>query len=392
MLALMGNVTTFTLNKALGEIGGTRESGAYQKWLRYSKERRRHNMPAGGQTGILGARNKRLGELWTALPLDHRRVFHPPVFYALSGLSHSAVEGSDDEDEEPVQPLVLDPEERTHLQALYDELVCKERVAQDYAKMTAGIPDGPTLPDYNQKSKKCLERIHTQLHNESKNMDFAYYLLACSTHAETESSSSSPGWCKEFTSHQEMALYVNKKSNFGTVFAARVQGLSVAEAVAATIGGSTMVESEKSRKTDPGDKVKMDLAALLRSKFSKMIGYEHGFPRGPDPERILENKYLLKIIQLRGSKLPKEVLKLGFNGMNSRRKIWLEDVQAHLFKIVKMSSSHSDDEHEDHNNPGNSDSEQDVMMTQDIQNNLETDDLIGSEEEWNGLGEDFDEE
>lgn len=121
-------------------------------------------MPAGGQTGILGGRNGRLGEIWTALPQDHRKVFYPPVFYALSGLSHSALEGSDDEeDETPVQPLVLEPEERAHLQGLYDELVCKERVAQDYAKMSAGIPDGPTLPNYNQKSKKCLERIHTQV-------------------------------------------------------------------------------------------------------------------------------------------------------------------------------------------------------------------------------------
>ncbi|EGG03928.1 uncharacterized protein MELLADRAFT_89741 [Melampsora larici-populina 98AG31] len=377
MLALMGNVTTFTLNKALGEIGGTCESGAYQKWLRYSKERCCHNMPAGGQTGILGATNKLLGEIWTALPLDHRKVFHPPVFYALSGISHSAVEGSDNEDKEPVQPLVLDPEEQTQLQALYDELVCKERVAQDYAKMAAGIPDGPTLPDYNQKSKRCLECIHTQLCNESKNMDLAYYLLACCTHAATESSSSSPGWFREFTSHNEMALYVNKKSNLGTVFAAWVQGLSVAEVVASTIVGSTMVENP---------------AALLLSKFSKMIGYEHGFPRGPDPESILENKYLLKIIQLPGSKLSKEVLKLGFNGMNGCRKIWLDDVQANLFKMVKLSSAHSDGEHEDDNIRDNSGAEQEVMRTQDIQNNLETDDLMGSEEKWNGLGEDFDEE
>ncbi|KAH9809037.1 hypothetical protein DFH28DRAFT_1086992 [Melampsora americana] len=391
MLSLMGNITTFTLDKALGKLGGTRKSGAYQKWLRYSKERRLHNMPAGGQTGILGGRNKHLGEIWTTLPCDHRKIFDSPVFYALSGLSHSTLEGSDDQDEDPVQPLVLEPEERAHLQELYDQLVCKERVAQDYAKLAAGIPDGPTLPDYNQKSKKCLERIHTQLHNESKNMDFAYYLLACSTHAATESSSSSPGWCKEFTSHDEMALYVNKKSNFGTVFSTRVQGLSVAEAVAATIGGSTMVESEKARKTDPGDNIKKDLAALLRTKFSKLIGYEHGFSRGPDPESILENKYLVKIIQLPGSKLTKEVLKLGFNGMNSCRKIWLQDVKANLFKMVKLSSSNSNCENEDDDESDHSDTDQEVMMTQDFLNIQQSEEAMGSEDEWNGLGVDFDE-
>ncbi|KAH9808500.1 hypothetical protein DFH28DRAFT_1087718 [Melampsora americana] len=380
MLSLMGNVTTFTLNKALGKLGGTRKSGAYQKWLRYSKERRLHDMPAGGQTGILGARNKHLGEIWTALPCDHQKVFDPQVSYALSGLSHSTLEGSDNQDEDPVQPLVLEPEEQGHLQALYDQLVCKERVAQDYAKLAAGIPDGPTLPDYNQKSKKCLERIHTQLHNESKNMDFAYYLLACSTHAATESSSSSLRWCKEFTSHDEMVLYVNKKSNFGTVFSTWVQGLSVAEAVAATIGGSTMVESEKAQKTNPGDNIKKDLAALLCTKFSKLIGYKHGFPRGPDPESILENNYLLKIIQL-----------LAQNLQRSRRKIWLQDVKANLFKMVKLSSSNSNCENEDDDESDHSDADQEAMMTQDFQNIQQSEEAMGSEDEWNGLGVDFDE-
>ncbi|KAH9809957.1 hypothetical protein DFH28DRAFT_1085940 [Melampsora americana] len=337
--------------KALQEIYIHRKASLslMGNWLRYIKERRLHNMPAGGQTGILGGRNKCLGEIWTTLPCDHWKVFHPPVFYSLSRLSHSTLEGSDDQDEDPF----LEPEERGHLQTLYDQLVCKERVAQDYAKVAASSPDGPTLPDYNQKSKNNLECIHTQLHNESNNMDFAYYHLACSTHAATESSSSSPRWCKEFTSHDEMALYVNKKSNFGTVFSTQVKGLSIAEAVSATIGGSTMVES-------------------------KLTRYKHGFPRGPDPESILENKYLLKIIQLPGLKLTKEVLKLGFNGMNTY-------VKANLFKMVKLSSSNSNSENEDDDESDHSDTDQ-----EDLQNIQQSEEAMGSEDKWNGLGDDFD--
>jgi hypothetical protein len=100
-------------------------------------------------------------------------------------------------------------------------------------------------------------------------MDFAYYLLACSTHASTEAPSGLPGWCLEFTSHDEMAMYVNKQSNFARVFAARTQGLSVAEVVSQTIGATVMSNTKKAPKPDPGDVVKADLAALLRTQFCK---------------------------------------------------------------------------------------------------------------------------
>jgi hypothetical protein len=99
-------------------------------------------------------------------------------------------------------------------------------------------------------------------------MGFAYYLLACSTHASTEVGSSSRGWCKEYTLLEEMSKYVNKKSNFATIFAARAQGLSFAEIVAETIGGKAML-TERVRKAYPGDAVKSQLALALRQRMSK---------------------------------------------------------------------------------------------------------------------------
>ncbi|EGG08886.1 uncharacterized protein MELLADRAFT_84436 [Melampsora larici-populina 98AG31] len=217
-------------------------------------------------------------------------------------------------------------------------------------------------------------------------MNFSYYLLACSTYAATESTSAAPGWCREFTSHEEMALYVNKKSNFSTVFAARAQGLSVSEVVAQTIGGNVMLTTEKARKMDPGDKVKSDLAALLRSVFSKLTGKEQGFPRGPDPESKLLDTYNIKIIQLPGSSLPKEVLKLGFNGMNSRRSLWLSDVQANLFRMKKAGPESPEEPHD-----LNTDTDAQVIMTQD--NNIDDytmeslEEEEEEEEEWNGFGD-----
>ncbi|EGG02884.1 uncharacterized protein MELLADRAFT_90479 [Melampsora larici-populina 98AG31] len=295
------------------------------------------------------------------MPLEHREVFEPSVFYTLSGLVHNS---GDDDDESDVEKLQLQPEVLTKLQGFYDELVCKDKVAKEYAKLASG-QGGPSLPDFNRKSLKCIERIHSDIENESNNMEFSYYLLACSTHASTEASCGSPGWAREFTSHDAMAVYVNKKSNFGKVFAAHAQGLSVAEAVAQIVGPNVMSNGGKVRKTDPGDIFKADLALLLRGSFSSLTGKEQGFPRGPDPVSLLREDHGINIIQLPGSKLPSEVLKLGFNAMNSRRSLWLQDVQANKFKMEKIKAD--SEPLEETADESVSATEDLVMMTQDIQ-------------------------
>ncbi|EGG04285.1 uncharacterized protein MELLADRAFT_89517 [Melampsora larici-populina 98AG31] len=387
MLALMGNISEFTLEKALGELRGRRKTGGYQLWKRYSKEIDNHPMPPKGVKGILAKRNRDLGKIWTALPDEVQEIFHPSVFYRLSGLAPPPKEDTNDEDEDE-DTFPLNATELAEAQVLYDEVVNKSKVAKDFAKASAGIPQGPSLPDYNRQSLKCIERIHSQLENESNNMNFAYYLLACSTYASSESSNAAPGWCREFTTHEEMGIYVNKKSNFATVFGARAQGLSVAEVVAQTIGGNVMSTSEKARKPDAGDKVKSNLALLLRASFSALTGKEQGFPRCPDPESLLLKTYNIKVVQLPGSTLPKDVLKLGFNGMNSRRSLWLSDVKKNLFRMEKVTPNSHVADLETLGNELNDDTDVQVMMTQDNDHDLE-DDMMETleEEEWNGFGD-----
>ncbi|KAH9817934.1 hypothetical protein DFH28DRAFT_889165 [Melampsora americana] len=392
MLSIMGNISN-------GELGGRRKPGCYQLWLKYSKERQKHRMPLkGGSKDILANRNQKLGKIWNSLPDEHQEVFNPLFFYILSGLpppsSPRTLDDNDENEHGPVPRLDLEPEHRAELQALYDELVCKDKVAKQYAKVSAGMGQGPSLPDYNRQSQKCIERIHTQIENKANNMDFSYYLLACSTHASTEAPSGSPGWCLEFTSHDEMAIYVNKQSNFARVFAARTQGLSVAEVVAQTIGSKVMSNTEKARKTDPGDIVKANLAALLQAQFSALIGKEQGFPRAPDPVSILRNDFNIKIIQMPDSKLPSAVLNLGFNKMNSRQSLWLEDVKAKMFKMEKINTNPTGEEEIQADDSGG---EEELTMTQDncqyqgvdemeVEFDDESEDLQQEEEkEWNGL-------
>ncbi|EGF99575.1 uncharacterized protein MELLADRAFT_94272 [Melampsora larici-populina 98AG31] len=386
LLAIMGNVSMFTIDKALGELGGRRRPSGYQIFLKYSNEIRPERMPKkGGEKGILANQNRILGGKWTAMPLRHREVFPPPVFYALSGLTYTKavikvnddLEESDDEAEveEAIHAFEFEPGERAEFEALYDELVWKAKVAKEYSKSVSGKSQGPTLPDFNRQSLKCIERLHKQIEDESKNMGFSYYLLACSTYASTEVDTSSRGWCKEYTSHEDMATYVNKKCNFATLFGATAQGLSVAETVAETIGGKVK-HKQCGRKADAGDVVKSKLAATLRSKLSSLLGHDQGFPHGPDPEAIFKARgYDIKLVQMPGSTLPHETLKLGFARMNRSRSQWLDDINADLFKLEKIAS----DVDVDGNNENEHEFDEDAINTQIVNE-------IDEEEEWNGVG------
>lgn len=87
-------------------------------------------------------------------------MFDPPTFYLLSGLPHPNPGKKHNH-----ISIELTSEEREELEALYDTLVCIEKVKSVYAKISAGIPEGPSLPDFNKKSEKCVERLHAQVSN-----------------------------------------------------------------------------------------------------------------------------------------------------------------------------------------------------------------------------------
>ncbi|KAH9812017.1 hypothetical protein DFH28DRAFT_899719 [Melampsora americana] len=386
LLAMMGCVTPYTLDKSFsvsalqnfgliktwihlcgGELGGTRFPDAYHLWMKFSVEARKHKMPRRGENGtILSQRNRKLGPIWKALSELHKRVFHPRIFYTLSGLP--SPNSKDDTDDEAKGPIALSPDDRAELQAVYDATVCSTKVRQVYAKASAGIAEGRTLPDHNRLSLRCVERLHNQIENESNRMDFGYYFLVSSTHPATGGDSADPGWCREYTSNNELAEYVRSKSNFPTIFAAQTQGISVDKVIASTIGKNPRKVGRK----DPGDKVKSELAALLKSEL--------GFPRGPDPEALLRAKgWKVKIKQLPDSSLPPEVLKLGFSAMNSRRSLWLKDLEAGLFRFEKLPDDQDTNNLENERTEDNLDNERNGEEVGNTGNELE-------EEEWNGFG------
>ncbi|KAH9816129.1 hypothetical protein DFH28DRAFT_927482 [Melampsora americana] len=144
----------------------------------------------------------------------------------------------------------------------------------------------------------------------------------------------------------------------------------------------------------PPPQVAVSTKTKQRAKAA-LIGKEQGFPRAPDPVSILRNDFNIKIIQMPDSKLPSAVLKLGFNKMNSRRSLWLEDVKAKMFKMEKINTNPTGKEEIQGDDSGGED---EVTMTQDdrqyqgvdemeVKFDDELEDLEQEEEkEWNGLG------
>ena len=98
----------------------------------------------------------------------------------------------------------------------------------------------------------------------------------------------------------------------------------------------------------------------------------------------------MRIRQLPGSTLPPEVLKLGFNAMNSRCSLWLNDIKAGLFIFEKIAD---DDEIADNEEEPKIVGLQDTLLDDDSEETVENGSQLelgmGEEpEEWNGIGED----
>ncbi|EGG05018.1 uncharacterized protein MELLADRAFT_88386 [Melampsora larici-populina 98AG31] len=357
MLAMMGNVSIFTVNKAIGELDKKRKQDGFHLWLSYGIDALKYKT----EIGALGQRNKDLAKMWKAYPVERPAVFDPSIFYDLSGLPRPPPKSGDQADgDEDKLSSSLTPEEREEMQSLYDEMVCVEKVASVYAKVAAGNPTGDLLPEFNRKSLKRVNQLHDQIHNESNNMQFVYYFLAAGTHAASDGKSAEPAWCREYTSHDEMADYAKDKANFPEIFATHVQGLLISEVVSRHNGKNSKAVPKT---ITPTDCVKGELSASLRAELKRLLNASptKGFPRGPNPHNLLKKRYPnFRIVQHPGSKLTPGVLNLGFRGMNSKRDLWLDDMNNGKFVLQKV----SDEKIEEDKDSG-----------------------ADSEEEWGGLGD-----
>lgn len=107
--------------------------------------------------------------------------------------------------------------------------------------------------------------------------------------------------------------------------------------------------------------------------LAAVLGYPapKGFPRTADPVTHLQAKYGVRIVQSPGHALTEEDLLLGYTKMNSKRSLWLADVNAGLFTLEKDSDSNGKEAVVDSH-----------VMDADVMN---------LDEEWTGIGDSDDE-
>ncbi|KAH9817547.1 hypothetical protein DFH28DRAFT_1155681, partial [Melampsora americana] len=253
MLALMGNVSLFTLDKAIGDLGSSCGVGAesYCLFMSYSKFVEKEYMPQATEGVSLAKRNRLIGNKWSSLYDMEQLFFQPFIFYILSGLCSP----------KKYKPLNLTPKERNKLQTLYDETVSNAKVAKVYASVLNGNLQGQLLADHNQLSRKCVETFHSEIQSKSTCMVFSYHFLAAGTHPPTSEGKGCDEWCLEFTLHEDMSEYACTKCNFPVIFATQTQGALVEDTVAAAIGSKS--KSHGAKPKQPADIVKAKLSAGL---------------------------------------------------------------------------------------------------------------------------------
>ena len=95
------------------------------------------------------------------------------------------------------------------------------------------------------------------------------------TSTVTPDRSTDDGWLKQFTTHPEMATWVNKKSNFLSVFGLYTQGDSMKKAI--EMANEEPKKRKRSTKGQRSDVIKVHLGQVLCALTSKWLFLSHSF-------------------------------------------------------------------------------------------------------------------
>ncbi|KAH9820226.1 hypothetical protein DFH28DRAFT_924716 [Melampsora americana] len=164
MLVMMGSCTKLIwgLNRLFRcELRGTQVPDTYCLWLKSSVEAQNFKILRRTEVGeVSGGQDCKLGAAWKAMRANQKCVFHPWVFYTLSGLPAST---SDiDIDHEENRSIDLSPEGCDELQGGNDNAVCSAKVCQAYAKASSAGANIESLDQKRGKSDKLWMSIYKE--------------------------------------------------------------------------------------------------------------------------------------------------------------------------------------------------------------------------------------
>ncbi|EGG12442.1 uncharacterized protein MELLADRAFT_89002 [Melampsora larici-populina 98AG31] len=325
MLAMVAKVSVIKLKRALGLLGGSHGENAWHQWLSFAlaaKDIASHP----DASNLLTARNQANSKTYQALDDDEYRVFTAPVFYALGGYpDYSAVTITDDVfgDSSILVPEVpkLSPEDEARYRPIYKDLVDLKKVAKDQELNTPAA----SSQKEERRSLQCFKKTAQQAN---------YYIIACSN------SDSGNGWCREYTSRNEMADWVSKKAQFQTVFPLYCQHGSTFDAIKEVLAGTKNTSVAQAQKPkNQSDIDKHDLRSKLNEMLKDVVGEARfptrGFPQVPNPLEAIKDRQIPVIVErATDCTLSMADFNKGFTAMDTKaRRNWLSDIRSGKFKL-----------------------------------------------------------
>ncbi|KAH9809782.1 hypothetical protein DFH28DRAFT_904164 [Melampsora americana] len=328
MIAMVAHVSVIKLKRNLGLLGGSHGENAWHRWLSFALEANKIRSHPDA-SNMLTARNQANSKTYQALDDDEYNVFTAPIFYALGGYpDYSSVIVTEDEnvfgDASILVPEVpkLSPEDEARYRPIYEKLVDLDKVARDRMLNTPAV----STQREERRSLQCFKKIAQHVN---------YYVIACSN------GNSGNGWCREYTSRDEMAEWVSKKAQFEQVFPLFCQHGSTFEAIRDVLAAKNApIVAQKHKNQSDIDKtaLRAKLNNMLKDVVGEALYPTRGFPQVPNPLAVIKERRIPIVVERApDSAMSEEEFSKGFTAMDTKaRRHWLSDIQEGKFTMKKV--------------------------------------------------------
>ncbi|KAH9810726.1 hypothetical protein DFH28DRAFT_902395 [Melampsora americana] len=320
MIAMVSGVGIIKLKRSLGLLGGTHGENPWHRWLSFAIAANKNPMPQRGDpnaAAVLASRKSSNSDAYQALDDDEYAVFTSRVFYALGGYpDYSAITINED----------------SNVFGDSSVLVPEKKVERD-RKLNTPATSGK---NEEKRSLQCMKKIAQQLARDHQLVGLDYYIIACSNNT------AGGGWCREYTSRDEMLTWVSAKAQLQYVFPLYCQNGRTYEEIKAVVASNaawnkTAAATTHKVSNNQSDKDKKDLGGKLNGLLSQILvdapTKAKIFPRVPDPIAVLKARNV-EVVQAPGCLMTKEVFQKGFSGMDAKaRRNWLSDVDNGKFTL-----------------------------------------------------------
>ncbi|EGG07527.1 uncharacterized protein MELLADRAFT_85651 [Melampsora larici-populina 98AG31] len=273
MIVMVSGVDIMKLKRALGLMGGTHAENPWHRWLSFALDANKFAMPVRrdpDSSDILTRRNQANSIAYQALTDDEYAVFTSNVFYALGGYpDYSAINIIEDSnvfgDSSILIPEIpkLKEEDELLYRPIYEKLVDLKKVERDRKLNTPSA----SSQKQEKRSLQCMKKIAQELARYHHLVGLDYYIIACSN------SLSGEGWCREYTSRDEISTWVETKAQLQHVFPLYCQNGSTIDEVksVAAANKASLTHKASNNKSDTDKKTLSDMLNQLLGMYPTKV-------------------------------------------------------------------------------------------------------------------------